>query len=396
MKKRLLSVLLSALLLTTALAGCASSADSTTTDETTAAETQTEEIAGIDKDDVIIGVIHLTDTSDQGYVFNHNVGVEKMIENLGLREDQVITKFNVAEGTETDTALRELIESGANIIFGTNFGFENYMLELAKEYPDVQFCHATGYQAASSGLSNLHNYFPAISEAIYLTGVVAGLKTENNKLGYVAGQPYAEVISGFTAFYLGAKSVNPDVTMEVKYVNSFADPQADAQAAQALIDSGCDVLSNYTGSTTTATVAEKNNVWHVGYNTDMIEAAPNANIISAAIDWSQYMTIAVQAVIDGTQIPADWSEGLSADGTTDAVYVTQLNEAIAPEGAQEALDQATEALRSGETHVFQGPLKGVNADGEEIDLKEGEYFTEQEVISAPSWNYIVDGVTVDE
>lgn len=218
------------------------------------------------------------------------------------------------------------------------------------------------------------------------------MKTESNKLGYVAAFPFAEVISGYTAFYLGAKSVNPDVTMDIMYTNSWNDPTVESQVAQALIDRGCDVISQHSDSTAPATTAEDNGVWQVGYNNDMIEAAPNASLISPRIDWGIYVTEAVQAVIDGEEIPVDWCRGLE-DG---AVYLSPLNTDIAAEGTQEAIDEAQEKLISGEIHVFDGPLKGVSPEGEEYEVAEGDYYHEQEDASAPSWLYIVDGCNVVE
>lgn len=196
------------------------------------------EDTAVTKENIKVGFVHISDPSDKGYTYNHDLGTQKMAETLGLSEEQVINKYNISEDASCDTALRELVDAGCNIIFATSFGFENYVLAVAEEYPDVQFCHATGYQAASSGLPNVHNYFVSIYEARYLAGIAAGLKTETNKLGYVAAFPFAEVISGYTAFYLGAKSVNPSVTMDVMYTNSWNDPTTEAQVAQALIDGG--------------------------------------------------------------------------------------------------------------------------------------------------------------
>lgn len=393
MRRRVFSVLLSAVLMATALTGCGGSAD-TADDAQTAQESPEKEGAGIAKEDLKVGFVHIGDPSDMGYTYNHDQGTQKMQEDLGLSDDQIINKFNTPEDAACDTALRELVDVGCQIIFGTSFGFEDYMLEVAREYPDVQFCHATGYQAASSGLSNMHDYFTPIYQARYLSGIAAGLKTETDKLGYVAAFPYAEVISGLTSFYLGAKSVNPDVTMEIQYTNAWNDPKKESEVAQALIDSGCDVLSQHSDSTAAATTAEKNGAWHVGYNADTIAAAPKASLISACIDWSIYLTEAVQAVIDGEEIPADWCQGLSEDGETDTIYLSPLNEDIAAEGTQEAIDEAEEKIRSGEVQVFQGPLKGVSPEGEEFEVKEGEHFPEQEEASAPTWSYIVDGCTV--
>lgn len=401
MKRRVLSILVAAVLAATILTGCGGSDagaadDAGASEEASGAEESQEKSGGIPKEDIKVGFVHIGDPSDMGYTYNHDQGTKKMQEALGLSDEQIINKFNIPEDAECDTALRELVDAGCNIIFGTSFGFEDYMLEVAKEYPDVQFCHSTGYQAASSGLSNMHDYFTPIYQARYLSGIAAGLKTETDKLGYVAAFPYAEVISGFTSFYLGAKSVNPDVTMEIQYTDSWNDPKKEAEVAQALIDSGCDVISQHSDSTAPATTAEKNGVWQVGYNADTIAAAPKASLISACIDWSIYLTEAVQSVIDGGEIPTDWCQGLAEDGGADAIYLSPLNTDIAAEGTQEAIDEAAEKIRAGELDVFAGPLKGVSPEGEEYEVKEGDHFPEQEEASAPTWSYIIDGCTVVE
>ncbi len=404
MKKKFLCVLLSAAMVAATLVGCGGGSDSNSGGASdSAAEESAEEGteeggeeasggAGIAKEDIKVGFVHIGDASDMGYTFNHDLGTQEMQEALGLSDDQIINKYNTPESSECDTALRELVDAGCNIIFATSFGFEDYVVEVAKEYPDVQFCHATGYQAKDSGLPNLHNYFASIYEGRYLAGIAAGMKTEANKLGYVAAFPFAEVISGFTSFYLGAKSVNPDVTMEIQYTNSWNDPKKEAEVAQALIDDGCDVISQHSDSTAPATTAEKNGVWQCGYNADMIEAAPKASLISARIDWGIYIQEAVQAVIDGEEIPADWCQGLDSG----AVYMSPLNEDIAAEGTQEAIDEAVEKIKSGELKVFAGPLKGVSPEGEELEVAEGDFYPEQEEASAPSWCYIIDGCNVAE
>lgn len=391
MRKRVVVVLLSVVMtMAMLLTGCGGSkpASSGGTAAPAAAD------AGITKENVKVGFVHISDPSDMGYTYNHDVGTKEMQKALGLSDSQIINKFNVPEGAECDTALRELVDAGCKIIFATSFGFEDYVLEVAKEYPDVQFCHATGYKAASSGLPNMHNYFASIYEARYLAGIAAGLKTETNKLGYVAAFPFAEVISGYTAFYLGAKSVNPDVTMQIMYTNSWNDPTVESQVAKALIEKGCDVISQHSDSTAPATTAEDNGVWQVGYNNDMISAAPKASLISARINWGIYVTEAVQSVIDGKKIPTDWCKGL-ADG---AVFLSPLNTAIAAPGTQEAIDKAAKAIKAGELKVFAGPLtgEGVDFDGKPVSVTvaAGDHFAEQEAASAPSWNYVIPGCTV--
>jgi len=347
---------------------------------------------GVTLDNIKVGFVHISDPSDKGYTYNHDLGTQHMQAALGLRDDQVISKYNVPESAECDTAIRELVEAGCSIVFCTSFGFEDYMLAVAEEYPEVEFCHATGYQAATAGLPNVHNYFGDIFEARYLSGIAAGLRTETNQLGYVTAMPFAECISGYTAFYLGAKSVNPDVTMKVIYTNNWNDPTAEAAAAQALIDAGCDVLCQHADSTATQTTCEANGVWGVGYNSDMIEAAPNAVLTSAVWDWGIYLQYAVNCVLSGEEIAVDWSGGI-ADGVCN---VSALNPNTVAEGTEEAINAAREKIISGELYVFTGPLHGVGTDWDgktvEINLAEGEKYIEP--ASAPSWNYVVDGVTV--
>lgn len=406
MKKKVLSILLSTVMVASLLVGCGGGgkeeapADDTATEEPAAEEPaegddaaeDTGGGAGIAKEDIKVGFVHISDPSDMGYTYNHDLGTKEMQEALGLSDDQIVNKYNIPESSECDTAIRELVDAGCNIIFATSFGFEDYVMEVAKEYPDVQFCHATGYQASGSDMPNVHNYFASIYEGRYLAGIAAGMKTEKNKLGYVAAFPFAEVISGFTSFYLGAKSVNPDVTMDIQYTNSWNDPKKEAEVAQALIDAGCDVISQHSDSTAPATTAEKNGVWQCGYNADMIDAAPKASLISARIDWGIYLQDAVQAMIDGEEIPVDWCQGLESG----AVYVSPLNTDIAAEGTQEAIDEATEKIKSGELEVFAGPLTGTSPEGEDIEVAEGDFFPEQVEASAPSWSYIIEGCNVTE
>jgi basic membrane protein A len=332
-----------------------------------------------------IGFVHITDPSDMGYTYNHDLGTQKMKKELELKDDQIINKFNTTEDQACENALRELAEQGCNIIFATSFGFEDYVLKVAKDYPDIEFCHATGFKAAGSGLKNVHNYFGKIYQARYLSGIAAGLKTESNLLGYVAAKPFAEVISGYTAFYLGAKSVNPDVKMIVKYTGSWHDPTLEEQLANALIDEGCDVIGQHCDSTAPATAAEKAGVFHVGYNSDMRQAAPNASLTSAVWDWSRFLIFAINKVIAGEEIPVDWGEGL-AEGVCD---ISPLNEAIVAPETADKIEEARKKIVETDWDVFTGPLVDVNGN---TVVAEGETFIEP--ASAPSWEHILEGITV--
>ena len=337
--------------------------------------------------------------NDNGYNYNHMVGMEEAFEACGLDEDtQLVVKRNVGEDASCTTAIQECIEAGCQIIFCNSFGHEQFMIPLAQEYPEIQFCHATGYQAAGTENTNDHNYFTKIFEARYLAGIAAGMKAKemgNPKLGYVGAYPFAEVVSGFTAFYLGAKSVYPEVTMEVMYTNSWSSPTLEAQVAQALIDDGCGVISQHSDTTAPATTAEANGAFQVGYNADMISAAPKASLVSARVDWGVYYTFALNCMINGEAIPDDWCQGF-ADG---AVYLSPLNEDIIAEGTAEAIQAAEEKFLNEDFHVFSGPLSGYAFDSntgektEDWSLPEGEFYDESGTASAPSFCYIIDGIT---
>lgn len=341
--------------------------------------------AGVTLDNIKLGFVHVSDSSDMGYTYNHDLGTQNMAKELGLRDDQIVNKFNTSEDAECEAALRELVEQGCHIIFATSFGFEDYVMTVAKDYPDVEFCHASGYQAAQSDMPNVHNYFGKIYQARYLSGIAAGLKTEKNLLGYVNAHPFAECIQGFTGFYLGAKSVNPDVKMIVMNTGDWNDPAKEAQVAKALIEMGCDVIGQHCDSTAPATAAEAEGVFHVGYNSDMIDAAPHATLTSAVWDWSRYLVLAVSNYVEGKAIPKDWGEGL-AEG---AVNISRLNEAIIAPGTAEAIEAARAKILSGDWDVFTGPL--VDTDGN-IVVAEGETYIEP--ASSPAWDHILEGITM--
>ncbi|MDR1619692.1 MAG: BMP family ABC transporter substrate-binding protein [Clostridiales bacterium] len=387
MKKAITLVLMAALMLS--LAACSSGGDG--------------KAEAVTKDNLKVGVVHIMDLGDQGYTYNHDQGAKKMIAELGLREDQYIPKFNIndTDVAATNAAINELVNEGCQIIFATSFSYGTQVVEAAKAQPGVVFCHATGSDAHFNDLTNLHNYFAKIHQARYLAGIAAGLKTENNHLGYVAAFPYAEVISGYTAFFLGAKSVNPDVYMDVMYADTWGDALKEREIAEALLNRGCDVISQHSDSVSPALAAEAAGKWHVGYNNDMAPAAPNASLISARIDWGIYMTYAVKALLEGQTISVDWGEGLE----TGAAYLSPLNTAIAAPGTQEAIDAAAARIISGDLKIFSGALKDAsgnpavitNWDGSEVLFtfeNENSVFLESDEISAPAFNAIIDGINI--
>ncbi len=393
--KKLLALLL-ALVMVLSLAACGEEPEAPVQGED---NTETE---GLTAENIKIGFVHVSDPSDMGYTYNHDLGTWKMAENLGISEDQIINKYNIGEDEGCATAIEELVEAGCNIIFATSFGHGDYMTEAAAAHPEIEFCHATGAQAADSGLSNYHNYFTSIYEARYLAGVAAGLKlnemiengtitAEEAVIGYVAAFYFEEVISGFSAFYLGARSVCPSATMITLKADSWSDPVKEGQIAQSLIDQGAVLISQHSDNPSPATTAEAAGLFHCGYNSDMAEAAPAASIISARADWSIYLTYAVECVLNGEEIATDWCEGFSEG----ANFVSPLNTAVAAPGTQEKLDEVAAGLKDGSVHVFAGPWEGYYVwDQSPFTCAEGEWVEESEDRSAPYFGYIIDGITL--
>ena len=394
---------------TAAPASTEAAADITAAD---AGETEAKEAApagGVAKEDLKVGFVFIGD-ENEGYTAAHYKGAMEMKEALGLADDQIIVKWNIPEDETAQDAAMDLADQGCQIVFANSFGHESYVIEAAKEYPEVQFCHATGFQAASSGLSNMHNYFTAIYEARYVSGVVAGMKLNQMiedgtvakdacKIGYVGAYPYAEVISGYTSFFLGVRSVCPDATMEVKYTNSWASFDLEKEAADALISDGCVLISQHADTTGAPTACEAAGVPCVGYNISMIATAPTQALTSSTNNWGAYVTEAVQHVVDGTEIPVDWCKGFS-DG---AVLITELNEAAVAPGTKEKVEEVEAKLAAGELHVFDTStwtVEGKTLDSYKKDdgneyISDG-YFHESEFASAPAFDILIDGIkTID-
>ena len=421
MKKKTCSILLGIMLAATSLLSACGSATGSSAAAATASTSAASDAAssegtavagtGIAAENLKVGVIYVGD-ENEGYTESHMAGIDAMQAALGLTDDQVIEKTNIPEDETCYDAAVDLASQGCNAIFATSFGHEDYLLQAANEYPDIQFFHATGYQAASSGLSNFHNYFTKIYEARYVSGVVAGLKlnemiesgkiTEDKaKIGYVGAFPYAEVISGFTSFYLGAKSVCPSVTMEVQYTNSWADMSAENEVATSLISNGAVLISQHADTTGAPSACEAAGVPCVGYNVDMTSVAPSVALTSAANNWGAYYTIAGQSLVDGTEIPVDYAEGYDKN----CVNITPLNEKAVAEGTADKVAEVEAALADGSLHVFDTTtftvggktLEDLIAEGGDYakyaDYVSDGYFHESEVGSAPAFDIIIDGVT---
>ena len=360
--------------------------------------------AELTKDTIKVGLILLHD-ENIGYDEIHLNGFMDMVNNLGLTEDQYIIKYNTPENEECYDAAVDLAEAGCDIIFADSFGHESYMLLAASEYPDIQFCHATGYQAATSGLTNMHNFFSSVYESRYVSGVVAGLKlnelidkgeftAEEAVMGYVGAYPYAEVISGYTAFYLGARSVCPSVTMKVQYTNSWADMAMEQEAANALIAQGCKLISQHADTTGAPTACQAAGVPCVGYNVSMISVAPDSALTSAAVVWAPYYNYAVNCLINGEEIATDWCKGFS-EGATE---IKELNEKVVAAGTVEKVAEVEAALKDGTLHIFDCStftVGGKTLTDEDSQYIWDGYFHESELASAPSFDFIIDGISLN-
>ena len=417
--KKLVAVILTLVLALSVAACAAPAAEEPATTEGTEAPATTEgteaTTEGTEAPAIKVGFIMLHDENST-YDLNFINAAKEACATLGIPEENYVIKTNVPEGQECYNTAAELADAGCNIIFADSFGHEDYMIQAAKEFPEVQFCHSTGTKAHTEGLANYHNAFAAIYEGRFLAGIAAGMKLnamieagefkpEEAKIGYVGAFTYAEVISGYTSFFLGARSVCPTATMEVTFTGSWYDETAEKEGAQKLIQNGCKLISQHADSMGAPTACENAGVPNVSYNGSTQAACPNTYIISSRINWAPYYEYAIKAVMDGTEIPADWTGTLA----TNSVVLSDLNTAVAAEGTAEAIAAATEKLEKGEIHVFDcstftvkgEALTSYKADVDtddaytpDTEVVHDGYFSESEFRSAPYFDLQIDGINL--
>ena len=371
---------------------------------------------GTAKEDIKLGVILLHD-EDSTYDNNFIIGVKDAAAKLGLGEDQIIIKRNIPESNDCYEAALDLADEGCQIVFADSFGHETYMLQAAKELSDVEFCHATGTMAHTENLANFHNAFAATYEGRYLAGVAAGLKLNEIKeagnlkgevpmMGYVGAFTYAEVVSGYTSFYLGAKSVCPDVIMKVQFTGSWYDEKAEKAAAEALIAAGADLISQHADSMGAPTACENAGIPDVSYNGSTVESCPNTFIVASRIDWAPYFEYIVNQKIAGEAIDTDWTGTIA----TGSVVLTDVNEQAAAAGTADKLAEVKAELEAGTLKVYDTAKEGfITVNGEaltsytaDVDTDEAftpdtevvadGYFHESEYRSAPYFDVNIDGI----
>lgn len=370
--------------------------------------------AEVVSDDFKVGFIFLHDensTYDKNFIDAAMAATEAM----GLSESQVMFKKNIDESAACYDAAADLADAGCDLVFADSFGHEDFMIQAAKEYPEVTFCHATGTKAHTENLPNFYNAFASIYEGRYLVGVAAGLKindmiekgeitAEQAKMGYVGAYPYAEVKSGLTSFFLGARSVCPSVTMDVKYTNSWFDIAAEKETANALIADGCILISQHADSEGAPKACEEAGVPNVAYNLDTRQWGPNTALVSSKINWQPYFEHIIDATKNGTEIEQDFCKGLADD----VVQILGLNDAVAAPGTEAKLEEVKAKLISGEIKVFDTAtftvkgetLESYKADVDSDEAFEGDtevvadgYFHESEYRSAPYFDVDIDGIT---
>ena len=368
--------------------------------------------ASAEAKEVKVGFIFLHDEQST-YDLNFMKAAQAACEKLGI---EYVNKVGIPEGQECYEAAMDLVDEGCNIVFADSFGHEDYMIQAAMECPEVEFCHATGTRAHTEGLANYHNAFASIYEGRFLAGIAAGMKlksmidngditADQAKIGYVGAFTYAEVISGYTSFFLGVRHVVPEATMEVTFTGSWYDLSLEAEGAQKLIDDGCVLISQHADSLGAPSTCEAAGIPNVSYNGSTIEAGPNTFIVSSRINWEPYFEYIIGQVQNGEAIDADWTGSIA----TGSVELTDVNEAVAAEGTVEAIEAAKAAFEAGELHVFDtdtftvdgSKLESYMADVDTDPAYEGDtevisdgYFHESEFRSAPYFDLQIDGITL--
>lgn len=401
--KKLIAILLT-LALVFCFAACGAKTDEPTSENTNVAA---------EAKNVKVGFICLHDensTYDKNFIDAAKAACEK----AGV---EYLIKTQIPEDSACYEAAAELVDEGCNVIFADSFGHEDFMIQAAKEFPEVQFCHATGTKAhTEKDLPNYHNAFANIFQGRYLAGIAAGMKmnemiadgkftAEEAKMGYVGAFTYAEVISGYTSFYLGARSVCPSVTMEVQFTGSWYDETAEKEAANKLISNGCKLVSQHADSYGAPTACETAGIPNVSYNGSTQAACPNTFIVSSKIDWTPYFLYMIDCAAKGEAIAVDWCGGL-AEGS---VVLSEINETVAADGTAEAIEKAKADLESGAVKVFNADNFTVNgkklasyqADVDtdaaytaDTEVLTDGFFHESEFRSAPYFDLRIDGITL--
>lgn len=340
MKKKLALALVTVLVLSLAFTGCAPKVTPSTSGTTPAPTAATEPLK--------VGFIYVGPIGDGGYTYAHDQGRLMVEKELGAAV-KTVYKESVPESAECEKAIKDMIDQGCKMIFATSFGHMDFVEKVSKEFPDVKFFHCSGYK---SNTTNFVNYFAAMEEPRYLSGIVAGMKTKNGKIGFVGAYEIPEVVRGINAFTLGVQSVNPTATVEVKWTHTWYDPAKEKDAAKALLAQGCDVIAQHQDTAGPIQAAEEAGKFAIGYNTDMKDKGPNSYMTAPMFNWGPYYVSQVKAVVDGT-----WKAENYYGHMVDKVVLLAPLTKNAPDGAQAKVDEMQAKIIDGSYKVFTGPIK---------------------------------------
>ncbi|MBN1967754.1 MAG: BMP family ABC transporter substrate-binding protein [Candidatus Delongbacteria bacterium] len=357
-----LLILALSMIMTTA---CTKKAETDKPAETPAVETVKE---------VKAGFIYVGPVGDGGWTYAQDIARKAMEQETGIKS---IYRESVPEGPEVKDVVRNMVDQGCNLIIAGSFGYMDYIEEVSKEYPEVKFCHCSGYKTTE----NMANFFGRIYEARFLSGIVAGMKTQSNKIGYVAAYEIPEVIRGINAFTLGVRSVNATAEVHVRWTHTWYDPAKEKEAAKALLDENCDIIAQHQDTAGPQQAAEEKGVWSIGYNSDMSFLAPKAYMTAPIWDWTSYFVKQVNDVKNGTWKSHSYWGGMS-DGVVKLADLTEN----APAGAKEKVEEMKAKIMSGEYIIFQGPIKDQNG---ELKVQDVVHLNDGELLSM---NWFVQGV----
>jgi basic membrane protein A len=327
-------------------------------------------------DKLKIGFIYVGPTGDHGWTYRHDIGKQDVQKHFG---DKVEIKYieSVPEGPDAERVIRSMANDGIDIIFATSFGYMNSMVKVAKEFPNVKFEHATGYIQGP----NLASYGLRLYQARHVQGVIAGMMTKTNKICYVGAFPIPEVIREINTYYLGAKSVNPDIDIDIIWVNTWYNPVKEGEAAKVLIAQGCDMVAQHTDSPSPLQVAEKEGVFGFGQASDQLKFAPKAQLTATIDNWGPYYIDRVQAVIDGTWKTGDYFGGMIDDDVVAMAPFTNM-----PANVAAFAGKIKDGIKNGKYHAFTGPIKDNTG---KLQLKDGEIADDKHL---NTMMYYVEGI----
>jgi basic membrane protein A len=383
MKRFKLSVLSIALALAVAMlfAGCGGSSsndESAAENDTATAEDEAADanagLPSLSKEEIKAAFIYGSAVGEEGYSYAHDLGREA----LAAAGYDVTYVESIPETDQFEKTVRDLIDKGYNVIYATSFGYGPYCEKLADEYPNVYFNHATG----SVTKTNLSTYMGRLYESEYLAGMAAGLKTETNRIGFVAAFPIPEVLSQINGFTLGAKAVNPDVVVNVKWTNSWYDPPTEANAGLELANTGSDVIMSYLDTMSAQIAASERGAWAIGCSTSGANVLPEKYLTAPIFDWAKFYTANIESIANGTWSPDFQFLGLDT-GVVDIDALTANN---APDAA-ERVAEAKEKIIAGELNVFGGEIKDITG---EVRVQAGEALSDEGILAM---NWYVEGVS---